>query len=95
MMCRSGVGQLGGARLPKCLSELDKLYDVCKNTGENADWPPSRWDGAGMFSGRIFRNRCEYLYADVGHALGQRLGGRDLASIQSGLLTRCGLRQDL
>ena len=22
------VGQLGGARLPKCLSELDKLYGV-------------------------------------------------------------------
>ena len=62
-------GQLGrGARLPKCLSELDKLYDVCKDAGNNADWPPSRSDGAGMFSGRIFRNRWDCLYGRWAHS---------------------------
>ena len=65
---------LGGARLPKCLSELDKLYDVCKDAGNNADWPPSRWDGAGMFSGRIFVI-VGNTYTGGGHTLDQRLGG--------------------
>jgi len=66
------VGQLGGARRPKCLSELDKLYGVCKYAGNNADWPPSRW--AGMFSGRSFRNRWGIPIREVGHTLDQRLG---------------------
>jgi hypothetical protein len=59
-------GRLGGARLPKCLSELDKLYDVRKHAGNNAEWAPSRWDGAGMSSGQILRNRWEYLYGKRG-----------------------------
>ena len=88
------VGQLGGARLPKCLSELDKLYGVCKDAGNYADWPPSRWDGAGMFSGRSFRNRWEYLYGKWG-TLSTNGSARYPVSVQSRPLIRYGLRQDV
>jgi len=73
------VGQLGGARRPKCLSELDKLYGVCKDAGNNADWPPSRW---------------EYLYGKWG-TLSTNGSARYPASIQSRPLIRYGLRQDV
>jgi hypothetical protein len=57
---------------PEMPKRTREAYDVGKDAAKNAGWPSER--GAGIFSGRIFRNGWEYLYVEVRPTLSQRLG---------------------